>query len=878
MLLRVLSLFFGCLTLTQGKHVDIPCKPCVCRRTSSDKLVANCKDKHLSDIPKHIPNSVAYLFMSYNSIYHLPGGSFKRFSALEHLDLSFNQLKRLHVDTFTGATNLLHLNLNGNYLQLYESAYPVGVFRQQKKLLTLNIAKNTDVAHSVYPDQTLGDLTALQTLFIDGVQNASFGIGFSKLKNLTTLSLSGERGHCSVQTLLNTSFLHTPFVRNLDISKCRITFIEANTFWPLRHIHTLDMSDNQYLGFDRMGEALYGLRYSSLSVLKINRIVTTFAIGVHIKKNNTRYLSDLSLKEIHMDTNRVELIDQECLGHLKTVELIFMNHNRVTFGIYLLSLNKLTNLRTIYGYNQYSSNIPFNTVEAVTDTNLNPNPPLSSFDPHPIVRYSLETIHACERYEAECSNSHSYRKNHNNHQYDVRLDQTSIMNLPFKIPLPPNATYANFSNSKLNYDILELNFQTNKFKTIDLSHNVFSNWTGPIHECQTVEYLDLSENYCKYVSHTFFMFASGLKVLNISKNYLSVSLLDDTDGQIFANQTNLEVIRIAHNLIRELPPAIFRGLTRLEVLDLSWNMMTSWNIEIRHMLHLHTLDISGNRYEGIPTPLTKQIDHIMRNRNDTFHLSIKGNILKCDCPRLESLEWITRPYITFEDPGNTKCTLSDGESISFTDIEDVIAKLQLRCKIVIPILSIAVFGLLLFMLIFGVGMVYRYRWKLRYLYYTTRRKYRGYQRQGQEEDHFTYDAFVSYAETDRGFVIQDMRAVLERTYGLRLCIHDRDFMVGEAITANIINAIQSSRKTIAVLSPDFAKSSWCDYEVHMAKLESIHTGRNVLCVLWYSHIPDIRILSRDIQDMIEYDTYIKYPTQENDKEEFWTKVKAAISF
>ncbi|XP_046584055.1 toll-like receptor 4 [Haliotis rubra] len=347
MLLCVLCLLLACLSLTLGKQLDISCKPCVCRVTPNGKLIANCKDKHLSNIPKQIPNSVSYLCLSHNSIKHLPGGSFQWFSALEHLDLSFNQLKRLHVHTFAGATNLLHLNLNGNHLQLNESAYPEGIFREQKKLLTLNIANNNKIADSVYPDKPLGDLTALQRLFIDGVRNASFGTGFSKLKNLTTLSLSGKRGHCSVQTLLNTSFLYTPSVRNLDISKCRINFIEASAFWPLRHIDTLDISDNQYLGFDRMGEAIYGLRNSSLSVLKVNRIVTTFAIGVHLKKHNTRYFTDLNLKEIHIDANRLELIDQECIGHMKTVEIISMNHNRVTFGTYLLSLDRLTNLRKI---------------------------------------------------------------------------------------------------------------------------------------------------------------------------------------------------------------------------------------------------------------------------------------------------------------------------------------------------------------------------------------------------------------------------------------------------------------------------------------------------------------------------------------------------
>ncbi|XP_046566477.1 LOW QUALITY PROTEIN: slit homolog 3 protein-like, partial [Haliotis rubra] len=591
MLLCVLCLLLACLSLTQGKQLYISCKPCVCRVTPNGKLIANCKGKHLSNIPKQIPNSVSYLCLSHNSIKHLPGGSFQRFSALERLDLSFNQLKRLDVHTFAGATNLLHLNLNGNHLQLNESAYPEGIFREQK-LLTLNIANNNKIADSVYPDKALGDLTALQRLFIDGVRNASFGTGFLKLKNLTTLSLSGKRGHCSVQTLLNTSFLYTPSVRNLDISKCRINYIEASAFWPLRQIDTLDVSDNQYLGFDRMGEAIYGLQgNSSLRVLKINRI----------------------------------------------------RHN--------------------------------------------PLPkPLPSSEPQPMVQYSHNSIHACEQCEAHCSNGLSYRNHHNSPYNDAKNDQTSILGLVFHIPLPPNATYVNVSNSKLNYDIVELNFLTNQFKTIDISHNVFPNWIGPINESQTFEYLDLSDNYCKYVSHRFFMYADGLKVLNISRNYLSVSLLADTNGQIFGNQTNLEVIRISHNLIRELPSLIFRRLTRLEVIDLSWNMMASWNIEIRHMPHLHTLDISGNRYEGIPTHLTNQIDYIMSNRNDTFHLSIKGNILKCDCSTLESLEWITRPFISIEDPGSTKCTLSDGETISFIDIENVKAKLQVRCKIVIPLL------------------------------------------------------------------------------------------------------------------------------------------------------------------------------------------------
>ncbi|XP_048250520.1 toll-like receptor 4 [Haliotis rufescens] len=869
MLLPVLCLFLGCLTPSQGGHLNITCKPCVCSVASNGKLIANCSDKHLSSIPETIPNSVSYLCLSHNRINPLPGRSFQRFIILEHLDLSFNQLSRLQVDTFIGATNLIQLSLHGNSLPLNETAYPEGIFKQQKRLRTLNIEQNSKVPDSVYPDKALGDLTALRTLVIDGVRNATFGNGFSKLKNLTKLTVSGERGNCSIQKLLNTSFLHIPSVRYLDISKCGIDSIEASAFWPLRHIDTLDISNNQYLGFDSLGEAVYGLRFSSLRVLKINRIVATFAIGVHIKQHNFRYFTDLNVKEIYIDSNRVELIDEECLSQMKTVELVSIKRNRVTFGSYLLSLNVLTNLRQIYVENQYASNIPF--VDSGTPPTPSKNPRLRS-EAQPMVQYSRICTHACE---AECTNSSLYRNFYDSYYYNTGYEHVIDF---VTIQLPPNLTYANISNSKLNYDIRELRFHRNQLRTVDLSHNVFTRWIGPIHESHTVEYLDLSDNYCTHIAPTFFMFASGLKILNISRNYLSMALQADRNGQILFNQTNLEVLSISNNLIRELPSSIFKRLTRLQVLDLSWNMMTSWTVEISHMTHLHTLDISENRYEDIPIQLTDQIDQIMIHRNDSLHLSIKGNILKCDCTTLDSLEWITRPYISIKEPGSTQCRFSNGEIITFLDIEDIIVKLQLQCKIVIPLISTAVVGILFSMFVFGAGMVYRYRWKLRYLYYTTRRKYRGYQRLREGEDHFTYDAFVSYADGDRGFVIEDMRTVLERHYGLRLCIHHRDFMVGEAITANIINAIQSSRKTIAVLSPDFAKSAWCDYEVHMAKLESIHTGRDVLCVLWYTDIPDTRILSRDIRDQINYDTYIKYPTVENDKEEFWEKIKAAVSF
>ncbi|XP_046579574.1 toll-like receptor 4 [Haliotis rubra] len=124
---------------------------------------------------------------------------------------------------------------------------------------------------------------------------------------------------------------------------------------------------------------------------------------------------------------------------------------------------------------------------------------------------------------------------------------------------------------------------------------------------------------------------------------------------------------------------------------------------------------------------------------------------------------------------------------------------------------IGMLSVIMLVLTFAVtSIVYRYRWKLRDLYYVARNRHRGYLLVKEEEEEFEFDAFISYADEDRGLVVRNMRQRLEEMQGLKLCIHHRDFLVGEAIAANILNAVKSSRKTVIVLSRHFLKSYWCE--------------------------------------------------------------------
>ena len=77
-----------------------------------------------------------------------------------------------------------------------------------------------------------------------------------------------------------------------------------------------------------------------------------------------------------------------------------------------------------------------------------------------------------------------------------------------------------------------------------------------------------------------------------------------------------------------------------------------------------------------------------------------------------------------------------------------------------------------------------------------------------------FDAFLCYSKHDRDWVKMLLKGLEERKY--RCCVDFRDFLVGAFIVDNIYKAINSSRKTIAVLSPDFVQSAYCNHELQTA--------------------------------------------------------------
>jgi hypothetical protein len=82
---------------------------------------------------------------------------------------------------------------------------------------------------------------------------------------------------------------------------------------------------------------------------------------------------------------------------------------------------------------------------------------------------------------------------------------------------------------------------------------------------------------------------------------------------------------------------------------------------------------------------------------------------------------------------------------------------------------------------------------------------------------FRYDAFISYSHTDVEWVRGRLLPVLEES-GFSVAIDFRDFRAGATGVEEMQRCVMESKRTIAVLSPQYVLSEWSKFENVMAQV------------------------------------------------------------
>ncbi|CAL8241242.1 unnamed protein product [Merluccius merluccius] len=450
-----------------------------------------------------------------------------------------------------------------------------------------------------------------------------------------------------------------------------------------------------------------------------------------------------------------------------------------------------------------------------------------------------------------------------------------------------------------------------------------------------VEFLDLSDNLMTDMALQEALCGTDwaniptltdLRVLNVSGNPLkSLSVLVGLVSKL-SKLTHLDV---SHTGYSSMPascswPSTLRHLNlswaklthvgpclpvSLEVLDLSHNDLQDLVLVLPKLTELH---LSGNKLLGLPAgwrfpnlhTLTIQYNTLnifsesdLRAYKRLHKLEAAHNKFVCSCGFVSLLQALARGA-GGGGAGKGDLRLSDGVESYVCDSPLHLQGQQVRtvslgladCQLVLFValvcgaVLVAVVGLAVLLGRLHAFWYIKMMWAwLRAKRSSASRRRRRLEEGGAAEPLFRYDAFVSYSERDARWVEDFLVPELEEPGAehltpLSLCLHKRDFLPGRFVVDNIMSAMETSRRTIFVLSEHFVSSDWCRHELHFSHLR-LSAGRaedDVLVLLEPLGRDDIPKRFCRLRRLLDSNTYLEWPPDDEQRPDFWRKLHRAV--
>lgn len=844
-----------------------------------DKLAKECKNGYayrcnnrgLSQVPKfprfNDPERICLLDLSYNELTRIYNRSFTDIADIAWLYLFENQISQIDPDAFANLTNLVYINFTSNKLHITDS-FGEGVFEPLVNLRYINL-KNNNINSYDGLEKLLQPLKNLHSLYISGCYNCVFEAGFENFLNLTTISLSGTGPNmCNINVLLRSTFVHVPQITNLYLSSCNIRLVESLVLIPLRNIQKLDISYNEDLGFTGMMSLLIDLKFSPIKSLNFDRIYEFFGRGTILPKQYIapiQYLKQLTY--IRLDLNKIEVIDKEVFNLLpKTTTHVVLSGNRLTYGEYV----------------RYLVNLKHVTYLDISRQHLNYDPFLRQHYENPLCHTSSNSdqgdplvgcLHDAKNTSMQSGLSDSV--------YSCMTCMTScrIKKLTC-VCIPPKVKTIIWKMSFLRFRVQSFKVcPPTSLRTLDVSFNLIFEWTGPVFGLEKLMELNLSENYCKNMSSQFFDNFHSLRKLNVSYNFLGPILAprNKDDGKHFKHLTDLENLDLSENRICSLSVDLFQNLTRLKYLNISGNMIQHWNSTLRTKC-LQLIDLSGNRLGALPEPFIDYLDGLTGlrpkktcKRKEPVTVDLSNNPIQCHCESKPFLMWLssTNVYVKFSE--TDKCVFG-GRALYFYNVSHVGEFVQYLERNCFPYISVVVSSCICLLTAVLCFFAYHHRWKLRHLYYSNRKRHhhKGYERL------FERDAFISYAKSEACFIKNKLVPALEEEpLGLKVWVADRDSLAGASVAENITHAVHNCKKSVLILSKNYFRENWCNYEMNMSRMESIESNRKMLIIVVYNDVK-VKEIPLDYLRLLNSEQSLEYPSHPQNLNTFWASLAEAI--
>ena len=380
---------------------------------------------------------------------------------------------------------------------------------------------------------------------------------------------------------------------------------------------------------------------------------------------------------------------------------------------------------------------------------------------------------------------------------------------------------------------------------------------SPVHLAgKLLHNLKKSDLQCKVAGCTDGKCICTLSPFNSTARIECVAMNIRTMPNILENSSLLEVY-LGHNKLESIPvPGMFIA-ERVLLLDLSYNKIK--HISKQFFLsytNLNILNLAGNMLSTVPS---------ISEWNSLSNLSlidISNNQFHCDCPGLALKEKLVAlsSRITLLNLDNIGCyfPLKLKDRIIYNLPDSLFG-----CPFVNLTLLMSLIMTFLLLLVILTSLAFAFCYYIRLFLFVHCGFRFGF---SYPKDGTLYDVFISYCEKDSDWVMEHLVHPLENLESpYKLCLHERDFLVGVPICDNITNAVEGSKCTLVVVSENWLESDWCQYEFRIAHALMIERRTRLLVVL-QEKIPDNKIKG-ELRLYIKTFTYLDSANQL-----FWSRL------
>ncbi|XP_052073419.1 toll-like receptor 4 [Mytilus californianus] len=359
-------------------------------------------------------------------------------------------------------------------------------------------------------------------------------------------------------------------------------------------------------------------------------------------------------------------------------------------------------------------------------------------------------------------------------------------------------------------------------KVLNMANVTFRDCNGTVKGATNLEYFDMSGFNCNVLGVNLLSHFPKLITLIAQDANLGIGLNALQNASEFLKMNlDLQHIDLMNNNLKTLPDGLFCHPFRHKlsiILDRN-NLQSLPNFPSKQN-KIKLISLKYNRFSCL-----SEDDMAKLNIIKPSSIFLRGNPIECSCNTLHFLKWVHQSGL-ISDVDEIECVLQTGTLSILSQFLRNLKKFEISCQTKLWVtLASCITSVTILALIFGI-IYYRYRFAFEYFFLRIKMKLRHYQPLLED---FNHDAFISYSHKDISW-IKTLYDNLQ-SKGFSLCLYHKDFKGGMPIAECIVEAINSSRKVVFVITEDFLESSWGTYEIEMTRMHAFREGRESMIIV-----------------------------------------------